>query len=472
LKQEVNPTLELTAEEMRALGYGVVDLLVEHLATLPEQPVGRTASRAELERRLREPLPEQPTSAEEILSTLRSDVLANTLHVNHPRFFGFIPSPGNFAGAMVEALAHGFNVFAGTWMAGSGALELELVTIEWLRQICGLPPSAGGLFVSGGSMANLTALAVARDRGLSGNPAGALVYYSDQTHSSVDRAFRVLGFQPWQIRKIPADAHYRLAVASLREAVAADRAAGGRPFCVVANVGTTNTGAIDPLPELVEFCRGESLWLHADGAYGAAAALSPRLQPALQGMGQVDSLALDPHKWLFQNFEIGCVLLRDYTWLRDSFAVHPEYLKDTKRSEEEINYCEYGVQLTRSARALKLWATFKLFGAEAFRRAIAHGLDLAEFAEGELRARPGWRIVTPAQMAIVSFRYEKESLSPEQNDALNQRLVGRMIQDGYALLTSTVLLGRTVLRLCTINPRTSEADVRETIARLTKFASE
>jgi aromatic-L-amino-acid decarboxylase len=463
---EPNQRLELTPEQMREFGYRAVDLVVAHLATLRGQRVGRTASRAELEELLREPPPERPAAPLDLLETLGRDVLPNTLHVNHPRFFGFIPSPGNYISAVADFIAAGFDVFAGTWLAGSALAEIELVVIDWLRQFCGLPETAGGLFLSGGSMANLTGLAVARQVRLGGRTAGAVVYYSDQTHSAVDRGLRTLGFGQEQIRKLPAAEDLRLAPEDLRRAIVADRAAGRLPFCVVANIGTTNTGAVDPLPELLRICRQQDLWLHADGAYGAAAVLSPRARPLLEGLGEVDSLALDPHKWLFQPFEIGGVLVRDARWLHQTFAIHPEYMKDTDRSLEEPNFCEYGVQLTRSTRALKLWMSLKAFGVEAFRRAISYGLELAELAEAELRRQPGWRIVTPAQLAIVSFRYEPGGMGPEQSEGINCALVEKMRDDGFALLTSTILKGQTVLRLCTINPRTTPDDIRETIARL------
>jgi len=463
---EPNRRLELTPERMRELGYRAVDMVVSHLATLRQQGVGRTAPRAELEKLLREPPPEQPAAPLDVLEALGRDVLPNTLHVNHPRFFGFIPSPGNYVSAVADFVAAGFNVFAGTWLAGSAVAEIELVTIDWLRQFCGLPDTAGGLFVSGGSVANLTGLAVARQVRLGGRTAGAVVYYSDQTHSAVERGLRTLGFEPPQLRRIPADRQLRLSPETVRREIAADRAAGRVPFCVVANVGTTNTGAVDPLPELAALCRDEQLWLHADGAYGAAAALSPRARPLLAGLEQTDSLALDPHKWLFQPFEIGCLLVRQAGWLRQTFTVHPEYMKDTFRAEAEPNFCEWGVQLTRSTRALKLWMSLKVFGVDAFRQAITEGLEMAELAEAELGRRPGWRIVTPAQLAIVSFRYEPSGMPPEDSEAINRRLVEKMRDDGFALLTSTILNEQTVLRLCTINPRTTRDDIRQTIARL------
>jgi aromatic-L-amino-acid decarboxylase len=456
--------ISLSREEMRALGYAAVDMLVEHFASLAAASPGRKSARPELEDVLREPPPEGPGDPVALLGVLRERVFSSMLHVDHPRFFAFVPSPGNFVGAVADALASGFNAFVGTWFAGSGAAEIELVTIDWLRQLCGLPEEAGGLFVSGGSVASLTALAVARHKRLGYEIGDAVAYYSDQTHSAVERAFRILGLAPAQMRRLPSDADYRLPLDALAREVAADRALRRRPFCVVANAGTTNTGAIDRLPELARFCREENLWLHVDGAYGAAAVVAPRGRGLLEGIQEADSLALDPHKWLFQPFECGCVLVRDRRLLRDTFRVTPEYLRDVHRFAEEVNFCDHGLQLTRGFRALKLWMSLKTFGLAAYRQAIEHGFHLAEAAETALRRSGAWEIVTPAQMAIVTFRHRE--------DSVNQRLVAAMLLDGFATVTSTTLNGRIALRLCTINPRTTEADIEETIARLERLAGE
>lgn len=460
----------LTPDQMRALGYRVVDAIVEHFEKLPDKPPSRRRTRAALEALLREPPPEHGQPVEAVLEQALSTVFANMMHVDHPRFFAFVPGPSNFVGAMADALVAGFNPFAGSWFSGSGPAQLELVVIDWLRELLGLPESAGGLFVSGGSVANLTGLAAARRAVLGDHTEQAVAYFSDQTHSAVVRALRVLGFPEDQMRRLPSDQSFRLPVAALRQAIAADRAAGRRPFLIVANAGTTNTGAVDPLPELVELAREHNLWLHVDGAYGAAAALTVEGRSLLRGLEDVDSLALDPHKWLFQPFEIGCVLVRDARLLKQTFRILPEYLQDVHRLQEAVNFCDYGIQLTRGCRALKLWMSLKVFGLEAFRQAIARGFRLAETAEQRLRARNCWEIVSPAQMAIVCFRYRDPNRTEPQLDCLHQELVERMIADGYAVLTSTVLRGRTVLRLCTINPRTTEAEIRETITRLERLA--
>src|SRR5215813_189282 len=270
------PKLELTSEEMRSLRYRIVDQIVGHFETLANQPVMRVSQRVELEAELREPLPEGPTPVDTLLDQLRRVVWPNIGNVQHPRFFAFIPSPSNFVSVMADALAAGFNPFAGNWLEGSGPAQIELVTIDWLREMCGLPETAGGLFVSGGSMANLTALAAARRAMLDGRGDDAVIYFSDQTHNSVEKALRVLGFSRERIRALPSDEDFRLPVESLRRAVVEDRADGKLPFLIIANAGTTNTGAVDPLDQLADLCERENLWLHVDGAYGAAAALCER----------------------------------------------------------------------------------------------------------------------------------------------------------------------------------------------------
>jgi aromatic-L-amino-acid decarboxylase len=467
-----NEELRLSAEEMRVLGYKVVDLIVEHLETLAEKPVTRRSERSSLEAILREPCPEEGIDPLVVLDRLKYDVLENIMHLDHPRFFAFVPGPGNFVGAMADALASGFNVFAGTWLEASGPTEIELVTIDWLRQACGLPDTAGGLFVSGGSVANITALAVAGQVRLNHRRAGAVVYGSDQTHSSVQRGLALLGFEGSQFCLVPSDSRYRLDIEALRLAVKADRVAGRRPFCVVANAGTTNTGAVDPLPALVEFCREEGLWLHADGAYGAAGVFCDRGRTLLEGLGQVDSLAVDPHKWLFQPYEAGCVLVRNEPWLHDTFHILPEYMEDTVGREGEVNMCDRGLQLTRGFRALKLWMSFQVFGRSGFEAAVSRGFELAAVAEAAVRATPGWEVVTSAQMGVVTFRCVPEGMAPGQVDQLNRELVDAVIADGFAMVSSTVLRGQTVLRLCTINPRTTEEDLLATIGRLDRLAAQ
>ena len=458
-------------EQMRELGYRVVDLVVDHVARIREEPAVRRGTRAELEAALREPIPEAGTDFAVVLDRVARDVLPWRARVDHPRFFAFVPGPGNYVGAMADALASGFNVFAGTWLGASGPAMVELVTVEWLRELCGLPAGSGGLFVSGGSMANLTSLAVARDARLGGRLADGVAYASDQTHSAVARALRVLGLAPGQLRLLAADEEFRIPLDELARAVADDRAAGRVPFCVIANAGTTNTGAIDPLAALADFCAREELWFHVDAAYGGGAVLSPRGRRDLAGLGCADSLALDPHKWLFQPFEIGCVLVRDGGRLADTFHVRPEYLRDVHRADEEVHFSDLGVQLTRGFRALKLWMSLQVFGLAAFRSAVERTLDLAERAESRLRDSGHWRIVSPARLGIVAFRWAPPGLDEREADEITRGLAEASLVDGWAFVSSTVLRGRPALRLCTLNPRTTDEEIDQVVERLEGLAT-
>lgn len=462
----MNPRLEMSPAEMRALGYRVVDLIADHLARLPEKPVGTKGDPAILRPEFLKPPPEAPVPGESLLRCLEGDVFSHILNICHPRFFAFVPGPSNFVSVMADTLAAGFNVFNGSWLGGSAAAALELTVIDWFRTWCGFPEQAGGLFVSGGSMANLTALVAARHTKLEDRTADAVIYYSDQTHSSIDRALRVIGFQTGQIRRIPCDDEFRLPLDVLAQRVSQDRAAGLRPFAVIANAGTTNTGAIDPLSDIALFCRSEDLWMHVDGAYGAAAVISERGRRLLRGIEAADSLSFDPHKWLFQTIECGCVLLRDAALLKKTYRIMPEYLADVHRNVSEVNPCDYGIQLTRGFRALKVWMSIHHFGLDSFRAAVERGFVLAEIAERKLRDMANWELVTPARMGIVCFRRRNaaEKFYPRLHDA--------MLRDGFALATSTVLNGRTALRLCTINPRTTDADISDTLDWLDSLAEQ
>lgn len=455
--------LTLSPDDMRAFGYRVVDLLVDRAGSLGRWQAATSPDPETIRALLSEPFTEEGADWTEVLERARRDVFGNMMHVGHPRFLAFVPSPSNYVSAITEALIGGFNAFAGTYLEAAGPTQIELDTIDWMRSEVGLPAGAGGLFVSGGSMANLTALAAARHRQLGSDTGRALVYASDQTHSAIGKSLAVLGFGKDQIRKVKTDHHFRLDLRRLAEAIGMDRERGGRPFCVVANAGTTNTGAIDPLPELSEFCRRESLWLHADGAFGATAVVCERGRSALAGIDRVDSLALDPHKWLFQPFECACVLVRDRNHLKETFQVRPEYLDDVKAGAETVNFCDHGVQLTRSFRALKVWMSLKIFGVGAFRKAIEHGFELAEAAEEILSRRSRFEIVTRGQLPVITFRYRDRVLTDAETDRLQEGIVEAMIRDGRAMISSTRIEGRRVLRICTINPATTSDDLEAVV---------
>ncbi|MBS0367063.1 MAG: aminotransferase class I/II-fold pyridoxal phosphate-dependent enzyme [Proteobacteria bacterium] len=462
-------SLSLPPDEMRALGYAAIDLLVDRLTALRAAPIGRVDQPATLDARLRGPLP-SGANAGEVLARVASEVFASALHLDHPRFFGFVPSPGNFVSVIADLLASGFNTFAGTWLEASGPATVELVTLDWLKEMLGLPGECEGLFVSGGSVANLTALAAMRHRVLADRLPGAAVYVSDQTHSSVIRALRLLGFADECVRVLPAR-DGRMDTTATREAIIADRGAGRRPACIVATAGTTNTGAVDPLRQLAGLSRDYGLWLHVDGAYGAAARLTSRAAVLLDGLELADSWSCDPHKWLFQPYETGCVFVRWPGCLAETFRILPEYLADAASAGGEVNFCDRGPQLTRGFRALKVWMSLQVFGVDAFRAAVDRGLMLAELAERQLRRVADWEVVSPATLGIVAFRCRPQGWTDAQCDVLNARLVQDLVDDGHGFVSSTRIGQRTVLRMCTINPRASDDDVGSTLERLAALAA-
>ena len=338
--------LALDPEVMRQIGYRTVDMLVDRI-TGPAGPVARSATPEELHARLSMPPPEHAVSFEEILGGLERDVLPFVARISHPGYLAFIPGEGTWPGALGDLIASALNIDTCWWLGSSGPSALELVVLDWFRQWVGYPEDAAGVLVSGGSAANLTALACAREARIGAMDDQAVVYLSDQTHSSVARAARALGFRPGQVRVIPTDAHVRMRSDALRGAIAADRADGRRPLMVVANAGTTAAGAVDPLHEVSEICRREEIWLHVDGAYGAFACLSERGRAALAGIELADSITLDPHKWLYQPIEVGALLVRDGAALRHGFEISPAYLKDAEAVDREINFSDLDLQLTR-----------------------------------------------------------------------------------------------------------------------------
>ena len=462
----VSANFELSAEEMRTLGYRVIDMLVEHHTTLGDKSATTVKRRHELEEALREEPPDDGSDPLAVLASVERDVLANIMHCNHPRHFAWVPGPSNYISVLADALASGVNVCPGTWLESSGPSQIELITIEWLLQLCGFPESGGGVFVSGGSIANLTGLVAARQMKLGGDMQGAVIYSTDQAHSSNWKNIRILGFQPEQIRWVPVDEYLRLDVAALEKAIDEDRRSGRRPFCVIATAGTTNTGTVDPLNAIADVCDQQDLWLHVDGAYGAAAVLTERGRALLGGMERAHSLVLDPHKWLFQPFDIGCCLVRDVNWLEESFSEHPEYLQDTRDKMDmtrEVNFCDRGVQLTRAFRALKLWMSIKVYGLNRFRAAIDQGISNAERAQELLQEQGSFEIVTPAHLGVLTFRFRPLNYRDYDLNQLTRSVFDGIVADGHAMLTTTVINGQTVLRLCTINPRTTDDDIRSTI---------
>jgi glutamate/tyrosine decarboxylase-like PLP-dependent enzyme len=470
---DAQAALTLSERQMRRLGYSVVDSIIAYQRSLGHRLLVNAPDDGKSRLDLASlPFPEKGEDPEHVLASAREALLGEMLHVSDPRFFGYIPSPGNFVGAMADALASGLNVFAGTAAHNRGPTQMERACCRWLATLAGLPPTAGGLFVSGGSVANLTAVVLARHRILGATNDRARAYCSDQTHASFDRGFRILGFAPDQLVSLATGADFRVDPEALAARVRADRAAGLRPFLVIGNLGTTNTGAVDPLGALSELARAEGLWLHVDAAYGGGALLSPGKRSEFAGLENAHSITIDQHKWFFQPFDCASLLVREFSCLREVFHLLPAYLKDSAGDGEAINYREYGIELTRSLRALKLWMSLRTFGTAAFAAAVEHGLRMAQEAETLLRSRQGWQIIAPANLGIVAFRFETAALSDTALDSLHEAINRRLSSEGEAFATTTELLGRKVLRLCTINPRLERRHIRHTVERLDAIARE
>lgn len=466
MKASKEARLELSESEMLEFGHRIVDEIVSHHANQHTKEPVAIATRTEMETKFSEVAPEHPTSAKKVLDFVMTEVVPEANLLSHPKFFSFVPGPSNYVSAMADAIATGFNIFSGGWSAAPSAAELEIVTIGWLLKMFNLPvKKGGGIFTSGGSMANLTALVTAHNIKCSEDFSKAVIYLSDQAHSSNIKAIRVMGFRKEQIRIIPTDMEFKFAINKLKNAINKDRLEGYEPFCLIASAGTTNTGTVDQLEELADICKKEGLWYHIDGAYGGAAILSDKGKKLLKGIERADSLTVDPHKWFFQPYEMGCLLVRNHKWLSGTFTEKPEYLRDVEGNASEINFFDHGIQLTRRFRALKFYMSVKTFGLKAFREAIHYNIELAEATENLLRHSAKWEVVSPATLAIINFRFNPidKKLSGKDLDIVNSKISRKVIESRQAMLVTTVLNEMIVLRMCLINPRTTLEDVKETI---------
>ncbi len=473
---DANP-FELSPAEMKAMGYRIIDMIVEHSVNVADKRPVTQVTREEMDWLLQEPMPETSTPFMEVLDHVNKNIFDSSAHLDHPRFYSFVPSPNNIVSTLADSLATGFNLFSGAWVSSPGAAELEMLTTNWLLRLFGFPVlEGGGLFVSGGSMANLTAMVTARQNILGDDFSKGVVYWSDQTHSSVERAARVMGLRKDQIRIIESDEQFRLPIDRLKNTVEQDAKNGLHPFLVVGNAGTTNTAAVDPLYRINTLCRHHKIWMHVDAAYGGAAILCPQGKADLAGIELADSATIDPHKWFFQPYEIGCLLVRDSNRLTGTFRTQPAYLRDLTGAAEEINFYDFGIQLTRRFRALKFYMSVKTYGLGAFRKSIENSLALAEKFGQWINDSDNWEIVTPPSLAVLTFRFNpsaKSSSATDRNlDAINQKLSDRIIAEGKAMLATTLVNGRTVLRMCLINPRTTMDDLLSTMATLESYVDE
>jgi aromatic-L-amino-acid/L-tryptophan decarboxylase len=451
--------LALPPAEMRRLGYAAVDALVDATTDWSMPPI-RRAARDEMRALLDGPAPESGIGAGRALDRLLEDVVPHLARLDHPRYFAFIPCSGTWPAAIGDFVASALSVYAATWLEGAGPTQLELTVLDWFKQWIGFPADADGQLTSGGSTANLQAFACARELRAGPMRDDLILYVSDQGHSSVARAARVLGFNADQVRVLPTGRDLRLRPEMLAAAIDTDRRRGLTPLLASVSAGTTNTGAVDPLRSLAETCRERGVWLHVDGAYGAFAALTERGKPLLDGIELADSVTLDPHKLLYQPYECGGLLVREPNGLRTAFEIVPPYLRDTRGAEGEVNLGDHGIQLSRTSHAFKLWLSIQAFGLGAFRRAIDRSLDLAERATRRVEQSGELELVAPPSLGIVCLRRRPPGIDDEAElAALNAGLAAGLERSGLGFVSSTTLDGRYAIRLCPMNHVTTEDDV-------------
>ena len=472
LSDEGGNGLQMAPELMLNLAHKAAELLVGRIQNLPEGEAWDGEFRQGLEKQLMKDPPEDGRSPAEVIEQVAREILPVAMRLDHPRCFAFIPSSPTWPGVLADFMAAGYNINACTWLVGSGPSQLELVVIDWLRQWVGYPESAGGLFTSGGSAASLDAFVAARE--VAGHPECATVYMSDQSHSALIRAARIIGIRPECIRLIPSDDLFRLDMDALVQAVADDRAAGFNPIAVCANAGTSSTGTIDPIEAMADYCESEGIWLHIDAAYGGFAVVTEQGKELLRGIERADSIGLDAHKWFFQPYEAGCLLVKDLSTLEQAFAVRHDILQDTIWGANHPNFSDRGLQLSRSVRALKVWMSVQTFGMEAFRQAVSKGMALATQAEEYVRESQLLETLTPTSLGIVCFRINPAdtSIDEEELAEINKTVLARMFWEDKAFISSTLLHGKFSLRLCIVNHTTTWDDVRETLKATERFGQE
>lgn len=475
---ELEPEIGLDPENwaaMRELGHQMVDEMMTYMETLRERPVWQPIP-AEVKAELKRPAPPQPQGAAQAYAEFRDQILPYPLGNIHPRFWGWVIGTGTPLGALTEMLAATMNPNVGGGEHIANYVEAQV--LDWCKAMLGYPTEASGLLVSGGSMANLVGLTVARNttagfdlrqQGVAAAPHKMVLYGSVEMHSSVQKAVELLGLGNEALRKIPVNAAFEIDITALEAAIAADKAAGYQPFCIVGNAATVNTAAIDDLRQLAAICQREGLWFHVDGAFGALAALSPRLRPLLAGMEQADSIAFDLHKWMYMPMEVGCVLVRREPDHRNTFSLTPSYLTHGQRGMQagSIWFSDYGIQLTRSFRALKVWMSIKEHGTEKYARLIEQNVAQCQYLTALIKQQPQLELLAPTALNIVCYRFVAPNMSDEQLNALNHELLIELQEQGIAGPTSTILNGRFAIRVANVNHRSRRADfevlVRQTL---------
>jgi len=482
IEKRVSP-LAMGSQEFREAGYQLVDRIAEFLDSLPGREVTTGESPADVRRALNadRKLPEDGEDASVVLKRATELLFEHSLFNGHPRFWGYVTSSAAPIGALGDLLAAAVNPNVGAWLLSPMASEIEGQTIRWISEMLGYPTDCGGLFVSGGNMANIVCFLAARQakagwdvraKGMSG--ARLRLYCSKETHTWIQKAADIAGLGTDAIRWISVDADLRIHAVALREQILRDIEAGDKPFLVVGTAGSVSTGAIDPLPELAAICKEFNLWFHVDGAYGGLAAVLPDAAAALKGLGEADSVAVDPHKWLYAPLEAGCALVRDPEKLRAAFAYHPVYYHF---GIEAVNYFDLGPQNSRGFRALKVWLALQQVGRNGYERMISDDIQLARAMYEEIALYPELEALTHS-LSITTFRYVPTELDAgdekvaEYLNKLNLELLTRLQNGGEAYISNAVIHGRFALRACIVNFRTSIEDVKALLRIVVRLGEE
>lgn len=449
----------------RRLMHQALDEALDYTADVHERPVWQPVPKA-VRAELTTALPRTGEGAEAAYKDYQRLVAPYPLGNIHPRFWGWVNGSGTPVGILAELLAATMNVNAAGFDQASTYVELQV--LEWFRELMGFPADGGGILISGGSVANLVGLNVARSamapfavrrEGLAGSPR-LMFYSSSETHNSVRKAVELMGLGTESLGSIAVDAEYRMDVTALKARVAADRHAGHLPICVAANAGTVNTGAVDPLDEIADFCRAEGLWLHVDGAFGALAILDPASRGSLKGMERADSLAFDLHKWMHMPYDAACTLVRDREKHKAAFAVQASYLNKLEGgiANAPVAFSDYGPQLSRGFRALKVWLNLKAYGVDKFGRLIAQNIRQARYLKERVEAAPELELLAPVPLNVVNFRYRPQGLDEQALNDLNARILIALQERGIAAPSSTVLRGRFAIRTSITNHRSRRED--------------